>query len=94
MCRLYQRRRDLLVDGLNELGWKVSKPKATFYVWAKLPKKYKSSIKFASMLLNEADIVVTPGCGFGKSGEGYARMALTASEDRIKEALARLKRVL
>ena len=94
MCRLYQRRRDLLVEGLNGLGWQVSKPKASFYVWAKLLKKYKSSINFAQMLLDRADIIVTPGCGFGKSGEGYVRMALTASEDRIQEALERLKKVL
>lgn len=94
MCKLYQRRRDLLVDGLNQLGWQVNKPKATFYVWSGLPKKYKSSIKFSQMLLEKADIVLTPGCGFGKSGEGYVRMALTASEDRIQEALGRLRRIL
>lgn len=94
MCDLYQRRRDLLVGGLNTLGWQINKPKASFYVWARLPKNNKSSIKFAQKLLNEVDIVVTPGCGFGKSGEGYVRMALTASEDRIKEALSRLKKVL
>ncbi len=94
MCRLYSQRRDLLIDGLNDLGWQVDKPKATFYVWARLPKKHKSSIKFAKMLLTRAHIVVTPGCGFGDSGEGYVRMALTANEDRIKEAIVRFKKVI
>ncbi|MDP1852715.1 MAG: LL-diaminopimelate aminotransferase [Candidatus Omnitrophota bacterium] len=94
MCKLYQRRRDLLVDGLNQLGWQVNKPKATFYVWARLPKKYRSSIKFSQMLLEKTDIVLTPGCGFGKSAEGYVRMALTASEDKIKEAVDRLKKII
>ncbi len=94
MCRLYSQRRDLLIDGLSEMGWKIDKPKATFYVWAKLPKKHESSIKFAKMLLTRAHIVVTPGCGFGASGEGYVRMALTANEDRIKEAIVRLKKVI
>ena len=94
MCRLYQQRRDALVEGLNRIGWQAAKPKATFYVWVKLPKSHKASIKFAKFLLDEASIVVTPGCGFGQSGEGYVRMALTASEDRIKEAIERLKKVL
>jgi len=93
MCAMYQARRDVLVDGLNCLGWKVEKPKATFYVWAKLPRGRKS-IEFASQLLEKADLVATPGVGFGKNGEGYIRFALTVPEQRIKEALERLKKVL
>ena len=92
MCALYQQRRDILVDGLNGLGWKVIKPKATFYLWIKIPSK-ADSISFAAHLLKDANIVVTPGVGFGQYGQDYIRMALTVSEVRIKEALARLKKI-
>ncbi len=90
MCGLYQERRDVLVDGLNALGWRAIKPRATFYVWIKIPAK-TNSISFAARLLKEADIVATPGVGFGKYGEGYIRMALTVSKERINEALERIK---
>lgn len=92
MCGLYQSRRDLLVDGLNRLGWSAAKPKATFYVWIKTPAK-TDSINFASRILEQADIVATPGVGFGRYGQGYIRMALTVAENRIKEALERLKKI-
>ena len=92
MCELYQQRRDILVDGLNGLGWDAIKPKATFYVWIKIPPK-TDSISFAARLLKESNIVVTPGVGFGVYGQGYIRMALTVSEVRIKEALQRLKKI-
>jgi len=92
MCALYKERRDILVDGLNSLGYFVQRPKATFYVWIKIPVK-SSSIEFASHILDKADIVVTPGIGFGKYGEGYIRMALTVPKERIKEALVRLERI-
>ncbi|MBU3912137.1 MAG: LL-diaminopimelate aminotransferase [Candidatus Omnitrophica bacterium] len=94
MNTVYQERRDELVDGLNSIGWTTRKPKATFYVWTALPRPHKSSIKFAGRVLNEAGIVITPGVGFGESGEGYIRMALTVSTERIKEAVARLKKVI
>ncbi|MCK9572170.1 MAG: LL-diaminopimelate aminotransferase [Candidatus Omnitrophica bacterium] len=92
MCSLYQDRRDCLVKGLNSLGWKVFSPKATFYVWIKVPDK-TGAINFAARLLKEADIVATPGVGFGKYGEGYIRMALTVAQERILEALNRLKKI-
>ncbi len=92
MCQLYQERRDILCAGLNALGWKAIKPKAAFYVWIKIPPK-ENSIDFAGRLLKDADIVATPGVGFGKYGEGYIRMALTVPKDRIKEALERLKKI-
>ncbi len=91
MCQLYQERRDTLVRGLNSLGWNVELPKATFYIWVKIPKK-TDSIKFAALILDKADIVVTPGLGFGKFGEGYIRMALTVSKERIAEAIVRLRK--
>ena len=90
MCQLYQERRDILYCGLNTLGWKVFKAKATFYLWCNTPGKV-DSITFAARLLKEANIVVTPGVGFGRYGEGYIRMALTVPKERIKEALERLK---
>ncbi len=90
VTKVYEERRDILVDGLNSLGWNVKKPKATFYVWAKVPPRYTSAT-FAKALLDKADIVATPGNGFGVHGEGCIRMALTVDKRRIKEALDRIK---
>ncbi|MDD5247212.1 MAG: LL-diaminopimelate aminotransferase [Candidatus Omnitrophica bacterium] len=92
MSALYQERRDTLVSGLKSLGWQLISPRATFYLWIKVPKK-TDSIKFASLLMEKAGIVVTPGVGFGKHGEGYIRMALTVPKQRIIEALSRLKKI-
>ncbi len=93
MRSLYQERRDVLINGLSSLGWRVEPPKATFYVWIRIPTKV-DSMKFARRLLEKADIVVTPGVGFGRFGEGFIRIALTVSEARIKEAVERLKKIL
>ena len=89
---MYQKRRDVLCDGLNSLGWKVEKPKATFYVWIPVPPGYTSS-ELAKTLLEKADIVATPGLGFGKNGEGFIRMTLTVPEARLEEAVDRIKRL-
>ncbi|MFH1656076.1 MAG: LL-diaminopimelate aminotransferase [Candidatus Omnitrophota bacterium] len=94
MRRVYHERRDYLVNGLRNIGWKIDPPQATFYVWAKLPKKFKSSIEAANVFLEKADIVVTPGVGFGKEGEGYLRMALTVPKERLSQAVERLKKIL
>ncbi|OGW84426.1 MAG: LL-diaminopimelate aminotransferase [Omnitrophica bacterium RIFCSPLOWO2_01_FULL_45_10] len=88
--KVYQERRDILVGGLNTLGWNAQKPKATFYVWMHVPPRYTSAT-FAKALLEKCDIVVTPGNGFGEHGEGYVRMALTVDKRRIKEAVNRIK---
>ncbi len=93
MCKIYQERRDCLTDGLNSIGWNIQKPSATFYVWTKAPKGH-DSIKFSRMLLNDANIVVTPGNGFGVSGEGFIRMALTVPKERLSEAVERIKKVI
>lgn len=88
---IYRRRRNLLVDGLNNLGWKMARPKATFYCFIPVPPGYTSaelSLKF----LNELHIVVTPGNGFGPNGEGYFRISLTVAEERLAEALERIKK--
>jgi LL-diaminopimelate aminotransferase len=90
---VYRERRDVLVDGMNALGWKVAKPKATFYVWAKVTGRYTSAT-LAKDMLEKADIVVTPGNGFGEHGEGYIRMAITVDKSRIKEAVERIKKRL
>ena len=94
MNKIYQERRDILVDGLNRLGWAIKKPKATFYVWAKLPKGNKSSIEFAGSVLDKANIIITPGICFGENGEGYVRFALTVSRERIQEAVERMKKII
>lgn len=91
LVKLYQDRRDTLLDGLTSLGWKVSKPKATFYVWARVPSGY-SSTELARGLLEKVDVVVTPGVGFGQTGEGYIRMALTVGKERLKEAVSRIEK--
>ncbi len=90
---VYRRRRDVLVDGLGDAGWHVPRPHATFYVWAKVPTG-EGSQAFATRLLREARVVATPGVGFGPSGEGYVRMALTTPEERIVEAVDRIRRIL
>jgi LL-diaminopimelate aminotransferase len=92
MNRVYTERRDILVDGLVELGLSVEKPRATFYVWIEVPKGYNSA-EFTSHLLSKGGIVVTPGNGFGEAGEGYVRMALTVDKERMKEAVERIKSI-
>ena len=87
---IYEERRDTIIDGLQSLGWKVPRPKATFYVWIPAPPGYTSS-ELATLLLEKAGIVTTPGVGFGKSGEGFIRMTLTVGKERLAEAVERIK---
>ncbi len=89
MNKIYTKRRDVLVKGLNSIGIDVNPPKATFYVWARVPEGY-DSMGFAKLLLEEAAIVATPGNGFGEFGEGFIRFALTKEVDRIEEAVERM----
>jgi LL-diaminopimelate aminotransferase len=89
MRGIYKERRDALVDGLTALGFAVDRPRASFYVWIGVPKRH-SSASFASALLSELGIVMTPGTGFGRHGEGYVRAALTVEVSRIKEAVERV----
>ena len=94
MRAMYQIRRDCLINGLRNFGWKIEPPKATFYVWAKIPKKFKDSMAASKAFLDQADIIATPGVGFGHDGEGYIRMALTVSRERINQAVERLGKVI
>ncbi|WP_456342605.1 aminotransferase class I/II-fold pyridoxal phosphate-dependent enzyme [Thermovibrio sp.] len=92
--KIYERRRDVLVEGLNRIGWKVEKPKATMFVWAKIPEKFQSmgSLEFAKMLLLDGKVAVSPGIGFGEYGDKYVRFALVENELRIKQAVRGIKR--
>lgn len=87
--KIYQRRRDVLIRGLRQAGLSVDTPRATFYVWPRVPEGYDSA-GFVSMLIERAGIVCTPGSGFGKEGEGYIRFALTADARRLAEATRRI----
>jgi LL-diaminopimelate aminotransferase len=88
-CRIYQERRDVLVAGLRGLGYRVTPPKATFYVWMAV----EDSMAFSQRLLSVAGIVATPGIGFGDCGKRYIRFAITRSVDRIREAVDRIGRL-
>lgn len=90
ISRVYQERRDVLLDGLQEIGWSIPKPKATMFVWAKVPIGWKSE-DFAIALLEKAGVVVIPGNAFGKQGEGYVRIALVQSTEVLKEVVDRIK---
>jgi LL-diaminopimelate aminotransferase len=92
-CKIYQRRRDILVGGLRKIGLEVDLPRATFYVWPKVPSGYDSA-SFVSTLIERAGVACIPGNGFGKEGEGYIRFALTADAKRLREACQRLERTL
>lgn len=92
MRLVYQRRRDLMVKALSEMGLSVTPPKATFYLWVKVPRGF-SSAEFTTKVLEETGVVITPGNGFGAEGEGYVRMALTVNEARLREAALRLSRL-
>lgn len=94
---VYQRRRDTLCEGLNRLGWEIKPPKASMFVWAKIPEPWRSqmgSLDFAMKLLKEGDVVVSPGAGFGPAGEGYVRMSLVENEERIRQAVRQIGRCL
>jgi len=92
----YRARRDVLCEGLCRLGWEVEKPRATMFVWAKIPEKYAAmgSIEFSKFLLTEAKVATSPGIGFGEFGEGYVRFALVENEHRIKQAVKGIRNLL
>ncbi len=92
----YRKRRDTLVDGLNRIGWPLEKPKATMFVWAKIPEPYikMGSVEFSKMLIKKAKVAVSPGIGFGEYGDEYVRFALVENPHRIRQAIKGIKQVL
>ena len=91
---MYKERRDVLCDGLNKIGWEVEKPKATMFVWAKIPDKFEmKSIEFSKLLLNECDVAVSPGIGFGQYGDSYVRFSLIENRQRINQAVKGIKKI-
>ncbi|MGD0653188.1 MAG: aminotransferase class I/II-fold pyridoxal phosphate-dependent enzyme [Thermoguttaceae bacterium] len=94
---IYQRRRDVLCEGLSRLGWPVERPKASMFVWTKMPEPWASqttSFEFAMKLLQEGDVAVSPGAGFGPTGEGHLRLALVENENRLRQAVRQIGRCL
>ncbi len=87
---IYQERQDIVIEGLTDLGWSLERPKAAIYVWPKVPKGYTSA-SFCELVLDKAGVVLTPGNGYGEYGEGYFRISLTISTERLREALQRMK---
>jgi aminotransferase len=92
LVKIYERRRDVLIGGLQELGWDVLNPQGSFFAWIPVPKGI-GSVEFADRVLDQAHVVMAPGVGFGKSGEGYVRVGLLAPEERLREAVERLARI-
>jgi LL-diaminopimelate aminotransferase len=91
-CDVYARRHRLVAGTLNDLGWKIKPPRATFYVWAPVPEGY-DSIGFASHVLDQVGVNITPGVGFGAHGEGYFRLSVTAPDARLEQAMARMRKL-
>jgi alanine-synthesizing transaminase len=93
---MYRRRRDVLCEGLNESGWPVVPPKATMFVWAEIPEKFRQmgSVEFSKLLLQRGGVAVSPGVGFGEYGEGFVRFGLIENEHRTRQAIRGIKRVL
>ena len=96
VLQIYQGRRDTLCDGLDRIGWSFRKPMGTMFAWAPIPEPYKDmgSIEFASFLVKEANVAVSPGIGFGPGGEGFVRFALIENEQRITQAIRSLRKAL
>ncbi len=95
-CAVYQSRRDALCDGLQRIGWPVEPPRGTMFTWAPIPEQYRDmgSVEFAKLLVQEANVAVSPGVGFGPGGEGFVRFALIENEQRIGQAVRNLRATL
>lgn len=96
ISNLYEKRRNVLCDGLNAAGWPVEKPRGSMFVWARIPEKFQSmgSLDFAKLLLEKALVGVAPGIGFGPGGEGYVRFALIENHERTRQAIRSIKSLL
>jgi alanine-synthesizing transaminase len=95
IVEIYQKRRDVLVNGLNRIGWEIEKPKATMFVWAKIPEAFKKmgSLEFSKLILEKAKVAVSPGIGFGEYGDDHIRFALVENEHRIRQAIRGIRKV-
>ena len=93
--QMYQNRRDVLCSGLNDAGWTVEPPRATMFVWAKIPARYRElgSLEFSKLLLKEAKVAVSPGIGFGEYGDDYVRFSLIENEHRTRQAIRCIKQM-
>ncbi len=96
MREIYRRRRDVMVDSFGRAGWEVPSPKASMFAWAPIPEPFREigSVEFASLLIEKAEVAVSPGVGFGENGEGYVRIALVENEQRIRQAARNIRRFL
>jgi alanine-synthesizing transaminase len=92
---MYQSRRDCLCDGLNDAGWPVERPKATMFVWARIPEPYRAmgSLEFSKKLLRDAKVAVSPGVGFGDYGDDHVRFSLIENEHRTRQAVRGIKQM-
>lgn len=95
ICDLYKSRRDVLVDGMNRIGWEVEKPKASMFVWAEIPDEFKEmgSLDFSKLLIKEAKVAASPGIGFGEYGDNHVRFGLVENEHRIRQAVRGMKKL-
>ena len=93
---VYKERRDVLIKGLREAGWDVPSPKASMFIWAPLPERYKElgSFEFSKLLLDQAEVAVAPGIGFGEYGDGHVRIALVENKQRLRQAVRNIKAFL
>ena len=96
ICSIYEKRRDVLIDGLSRIGWDVPLPKATMFAWGRIPEPFRSmgSVEFSKKLLREAQVAVSPGLGFGQNGDEYVRFALIENEQRTRQAIKGIKHAL
>jgi alanine-synthesizing transaminase len=96
ICAMYQKRRDVLVSGLNRAGWPVEAPRGSMFLWAAVPEQHRAagSLEFAKLLMEKALVAVSPGIGFGPMGEGHVRFALVENEHRIRQAMRSIKQFL
>jgi alanine-synthesizing transaminase len=96
MRETYKRRRDVLVDSFGRAGWEVPPPRASMFAWVPIPEPFKplGSVEFATLLVEKAEVAVSPGIGFGEYGEGYVRIALVENEQRIRQAARNVRRFL
>jgi LL-diaminopimelate aminotransferase len=93
MCEVYRRRRDLAISALRAVGIEVTPPKGTMYIWVPVPNGH-SSVSFCELVLEQAGVVVSPGSSYGPNGEGYVRISLTLSDERLREAMQRIEQHL